>query len=351
MRPAIFSSLPVSDLDELIVVAPEVWEALRGARIFMTGASGFIGRWMLESLFRADQVLELGIKVTVLVRNVHDFKQKTGQIAQSDSLNYHIGDVRNFVFPSAEFTHVIHLAVSSDAVVQASDPRALFSVIVDGAKRTLECATISSASKFLLVSSGAVYGPHSSGLAAIPESYLGTADCTLAKSVYATAKRAAEQIGVLSASSTLDVMIARPFAFIGPGVPLDAHFAVGNFIRDGLGGTAIQINGDGSPLRSYLYAADMAWWLWKILVTGTSCRPYNVGGEQVVSIGKLAEMVAHCFDPQPNVLIKFPATLNKHPENYVPDISRAQQELYLYNRIQLSEAIHRTIGWHTVAAC
>jgi dTDP-glucose 4,6-dehydratase len=131
---------------------------------------------------------------------------------------------------------------------------------------------------------------------------------------------------------------------------LDNHFAVGNFIRDALLGGPIRVAGDGTPYRSYLYAADLAIWLWWILLRGESCRPYNVGSEESISIGDLARTVAGLCQPEASVLVAQEAVPGRPVERYVPSTQRARGELGFQERVGLRDAIERTMAWNAQQA-
>jgi nucleoside-diphosphate-sugar epimerase len=144
----------------------------------------------------------------------------------------------------------------------------------------------------------------------------------------------------------LEPKIARCYAFVGPYLPLDIHFAIGNFIRDAIRGVPIRINGDGTPWRSYLYTADLVTWLWVILFKGRPSRAYNVGSENAITISCLADSVAQSVSPSVSVQIARQPVPGKMGERYVPSTGKARSELGLRETVDLDKAIKGTSSWH-----
>ena len=334
-----------SDLYHILGHTEALWEELRGQRIFITGGTGFFGAWLLESFTWANYHLNLNASFVVLTRDVEAFRKKMPRLANVSAIAFHVGDIRNFTFPKGEFSHVIHAAATSAvATFHNEDPLVKFDTVVDGTRHTLDFAVQCHARKFLLTSSGAVYGKQPSDMAHIPEDYCGAPEPTDAAAVWGEAKRAAEFLcGYYSRKHGIETKVARCFSFVGPYLPLDIHYAIGNFIRDGLSNGPIQVKGDGTPYRSYLYAADLTIWLWTILFRGKVCHPYNVGSENHLTMAELAHTVSQCFQKPGEVLIVKTPDPGRPVERYVPLTKRAQSELGLYQWIDLQEGIKRTM--------
>ena len=335
-----------ADLDHVLAHTRDLWDELRCQRVFITGGTGFFGCWLLESLLWANDRLELDAGVTVLTRSPESFRAKVPHLAGHKAVTVIEGDVRTFGFPAGGFSHIIHAATESSAKLNAEDPLLMLDTIVEGTRHTLDFAKACNAKRFLLTSSGAVYGKQPPGLTHIPEDYDGAPDPLDPGSAYGQGKRLAEHLCALYArQSDIEMKIARCFAFVGPYLPLDIHFAIGNFIRDGLNGGPIIVQGDGTPQRSYLYAADLAIWLWTILLRGESCRPYNVGSEESLSVAETAQAVARAFNPIITVELRGTPNPSKPRERYVPTVSRARTELDLHLRIPLNMGIRRALDW------
>jgi dTDP-glucose 4,6-dehydratase len=336
------------DLEHILEHTPDVWEDLRDQRIFITGGTGFFGAWLLESFTWANERLSLGTKAVLLTRDPKAFARKAPHLAENPAIDFWEGDIRSFEFPRGEFSHIIHAAANSaNAMLYKDQPLEMLETLISGTRHALDFARYCGAEKFLLTSSGAVYGKQPPEMAAITEDYPGAPDPLNESSVYGQGKRMAEHLCILYGRQFgLQVKIARCFAFIGPYLPLNVHFAAGNFIRDGLKGGPIVVKGDGTPVRSYLYAADLAIWLWTILVKGNACIPYNVGSSQPLTIAELARSVASLFHPEPEVKIANSPEQGKLSERYIPSTQRAQLEMGLWQSLSLEEALERTIHWH-----
>ena len=223
----------------------------------------------------------------------------------------------------------------------------MLSTILAGTQRTLEFAATHGTARFLLTSSGAVYGRQPSTITHLPESYAGAPDPLDPSSVYAEGKRAAELMCSLYQKTTgIECAIARCWAFCGPHLPLDAHFAIGNFIGNVLRREPISIQGDGTPRRSYLYGADLAIWLWTMLFRAPSLTPINVGSDEDVSILELAQKVAQTLDPDTGIQVAGSPVPGAAPSRYVPSVNRAKQLLGLKQTVSLEESIRRTAAWY-----
>ena len=248
-------------------------------------------------------------------------------------------------FPRGDISHVIHGA--TDTSVEADrQPLQLIDTIVNGTRRVLEFASAAGAQRVLLLSSGAVYGAQPNGMDAVSEDYPGACATTDRKAAYGQAKRLAEQLAtIFHANSSLDVVIGRLFAFVGPGMPLDTHFAIGNFIRDAVAGRDIVVTGDGTTVRSYLYAGDLAAWLLRLLAAGRAGRVYNVGSDAAVSIAELAALVAGTVPGAKGYVIQGTPDPDALRSRYVPAIARARDELGVDVWTPLDEAIRRTARW------
>ena len=339
--------LPTADLEHVLAHTADLWELLRGRRLFISGGTGSFGGWLLESFALANDRLKLRAETTVLTRDAVAFQKKASHLSNRLDIHFQTGDVRDFKFPPGDFYAVIHAATEASAKMNLENPLLMLDTIIGGTRRLLDFAAQCHAKAFLLTSSGAVYGAQPVGMDSIPEDYTGAPDPAAPNSAYGEGKRVAESLCQIYARlDKLNIKIARCFAFVGPGLPLDSHFAIGNFIRDALAGSPIAIRGDGTPMRSYLYAADLTIWLWKILFAGAVGRPYNVGSAGSVSIAETAEAVRRGLDRKNPIVIAQKPVPGQSPARYVPDTNRAAQELGLREWISLEEGIRRTARWH-----
>ena len=334
------------DLDHILTNTRDLWEELRGQRIFITGGTGFFGCWLLESFAWANDKLNLDASALVLSRNPEAFKKKAPHLYHHRAIEFHKGNVQDFDYPEGRFSHLIHGAVYQPPANETPGNLVMVNEMLAGTKRVFDFCVKAEVSKTLLISTGAVYGPPPPGLEKIHESLSESIDPSEPASAYHQVRRMMELLAVLSAMEQgFAVKIARGFAFLGPYLPLNGRFASGDFIGDALSGNPLAVKGNGKPLRSYMYAADLAIWLWTILFQGKSGRPYNVGSEIPTTILELAEKIAGAVHPPLHVHVSGKSLSGVAPDRYLPDTTRAQTELGLNQFINLESAIRKTLTY------
>ncbi len=338
--------MPIADLDAIVESVGDQLSRLHGADVLVTGGTGFFGVWLVSALLRANQTLDLGLRVHVMSRRPEVYLTRAPEFRDAPGLHLVAADIRSFR-PSADLriTHVIHAATAASAALNDSDPIEMAHVASEGTRQVLALARELHAERVLFTSSGAVYGKNPPEVTHVREEQLGIVDPLVVGNAYAEGKRLAEfYCTAYREKYQLPVVIARCFAFVGPYLPLDVHFAIGNFMRDALRGEPIIVQSDGSPRRSYLYASDLVTWLLQILLRGEPGRAYNVGSDQDISVGDLARLVGEQRGVP--VEIRGKRDPSRPVESYVPSTERIRRELGVARLVDLQESVRRTMAWY-----
>ena len=340
--------LPLEDLEHIFQNTKDIWEPLRGKSIFLTGGTGFFGKWLLESFIYVNEKLDLNAKIISLSRNPELFIEEYPFYNEHlKSVRFVKGDILTHDFKlDKEVQFIIHAATSASDTLNKNNPLLMMDTIILGTRNVLDFALRQPIEGFLFVSSGAIYGKQPFDVSNIQENDSFKIDINNSNAAYSEGKRIAElYCSTYFEKNNLPVKIARCFAFIGPYLPLDTHFAIGNFINNVIKKEDIVITGDGSTTRSYMYASDLSIALWKILLLGNNNKPYNVGVDKAYSLKEIALMLKKNYRNDVQIL-----NMNKDlPKNiYVPNIDALINELEIKQFVQIEDAIQKTIDFNII---
>ena len=310
------------------------WQELRNARVLFTGASGFFGSWLLETFLYAGTELNIPLRAFALTRDARRFSQHLPHLAGDPRVEIVESDAATLPVPKGPVDFIVHSLFAPATLPEMERHYEM------ATGRLLEIAAEKRVRGCLLCSTGAVYKPPRE-CSPIQENWprFGAGDPLSYPRIRV---RVEDQWEAGFSRLGLPATIARGFAFVGPRLPLDGQFAVGNFLRDVLVGGPVTVRGDGSPVRSYLYAADLAARLWSLLVRGQPGGIYNVGSGVAITIGETARAVAGLVRPPADVRI-----LREDPKfsYYIPDTTRIDRAFPLPPPIPFSEALERTWKW------
>lgn len=345
--PAALSPIVQEDIRAIVELVGPRFERLSGKTLLLTGGTGFLGGYLLETLaYLNDRVLVSPCRVYVTTRDVRRVAARFPHLMGRQDLMLIETDVMDFRGAPEPCAYVLHAAASSDAALFLRDPLGTVDTIVEGTKAVLaSCGP--HVERFLFVSSGAVYGHQPADCLWVSETYAGGPDLQTSRSCYAEAKRYAELLcRVVQAQRGLPVSIARLFALVGPYQDLNATSAIVDFIRQALAGETIRIRDAGTTQRSYCYAGDAVTALWTLLLGPRSGEAVNVGSDlEVVSFVELAERIGRCLGKPVRVAVDGAPASGILGARYAPDVSRLYGVTGFRPRTTLDQALNRTITW------
>lgn len=336
------SGLDDGELRPWLISHADSFSRLAGASILLTGATGWFGVWLLDVLCMADDAFALRLKITAVSRDPGRFRARFPDLTAGPRVTWIARDVRHLDLESRRFDYVIHGATDTAQPKSPAAELEMYETIIDGTRRVIRAAG-DDCKGLLLMSSGAIYGPIQLGQTSFLESRPAGPDPSIPGNAYAEGKRAAEQLGAIAASRGVAIRIARCFAFVGPHMPFDKHFAIGNFIADAVNGRPIRVRSDGRPQRSYLYMTDLIRALIEILTMGATGVAYNVGSEEAVTIHELAQRVDRVVGGRG---IRLEGEPSDPTDRYIPDTTRLRQTLGFCPEVSLDTAIRRTADWY-----
>lgn len=318
---------------------------MSGSRILLTGATGFVGTHLLESVRHARERTGADVRVVAPARQPGSLHARLPWTKDAHWLDVIRGDIRSFAMPAGAIDFAVHSANTASPGEIADDTNAIVRMVVDGSSRVYALAAAAGARRVLQLSSGSVNGAHFVPSVPIVEDDPGVPETHTPAGRLARAKRDAEE-ALITASREPNapaVVFARGYALCGPWLPLESAFAFGNFLGEAMRGDPVIVSGDGTPVRSYLYSGDMVAWLWTMLLKGAPGRAYNLGSEHDISIGELAHRVTALLGGTVEIAgVPMPGS---RAHWHVPSTARSRAELGLEETVPLDDAIVRSAEW------
>ena len=333
------------DLREIVTRAGEALDALAGRSLVLTGATGLIGAYLVETVAWLNEThLAAPCRLTAIARRAPAPGSPLEHLREAPGVRWVEADARQ-VPPQVDEADFLVLAATAGAPrAYLADPIGTLELNGAGLGRWLDLAARARSRAVLYFSSGEVYGSPAPADAPTPESHAGAVDPTLPRNVYAEAKRYGEAVVLAHVRARgVPASVVRPFQVFGPGVAPDGR-AIPDFLTAAAAGEAVRLRSAGAAVRTFLYLADATVAFWQVLLLADPGSVYNVGrSEPEMTIRAAAERIARlggvpleaAADPE----------VSGAPARTVPDVSRLASAFGFSPRHDFDDLVTRSLRW------
>jgi len=310
--------------------------------VLITGGTGVIGRWLLTYLDSANGLLSQSSTVYLVSRNHSRAQAIFADLKNINLQCLKVAEIETFITRNRP-KFIWHLSAdtgtsSSDSVMSVLDADLDMTLhIYRGVERALYAPNI------LYTSSGAVYGRPSAPMDARPNQTPISDLFPDSSMLYGHGKLLSESVLIaLAKKAAARVNIARLFSFIGPLLPLDKHFAIGNFILDAHLRRPIQLRSRGESIRSWLYLGDLARYL-LVLASRPDSNIVDIGGEESMTIVSAAHQIATLTGLEVDVSQVNEVDLDRSV--YLPDLVSMKTICNLSGIKTFRQSVISTLDW------
>ena len=273
------------------------WNCIEGKTVLLSGATGMIGKCLIDILLKHNDMLEdqlSTIQVVAMSRNEQTAKERFSKYWGRKDFAYQVCDVNDHIPEVGTVDFVIHAASNTHPRQYAGDSIGTITSNIIGTKNLLDYAVTHETRRFCFVSSVEIYGENRGDVEKFGESYLGYINCNTLRAGYPESKRLGETLcNAYLETYGLDFVIPRLSRVYGPTMLLSDTKAISQFIKKAAAGEDIVLKSEGNQKYSYSYVTDAAAGLLHILLSGESGQAYNVADkESDITLKDLAENLA-----------------------------------------------------------
>ena len=291
------NSIVENDL-EFIINSDNIWNSLEGKNILISGASGFLPSYMVETILYLNETrFNDKTNIFAVVRNEEKALKRFSNYRDRKELKFIIQDVCNPLNINDEIHYIIHAASQASPKFYKKDPVGTLSPNIIGTHNLLEMAREKNVKGFLFFSSGEVYGEIEESMIPTKEKNYGYVDPQDIRSSYVESKRMGETMCISWFKQyRVPAKIVRPFHTYGPGMNLNDGRIFADFVYNLLKREDVVIKSDGKAVRAFCYLADATAGFFTVLLKGKNGEAYNVGNDKCeINIIELAKKLVNLF--------------------------------------------------------